>query len=134
MTISTSNNEFRGEVIAANINTVTVGGIDGGYTIVPRKDVLAVQIDINGGEVIQGFFHDWQEGLYVLKVEGRLVGVQDGEVTFVKSAGFATPLPSGGPKTALPLQNQNPAERLPQDDSDQPSKLDGAGPASRIQM
>lgn len=134
MIISTSDNEFRGEVIAANINTITVGGTDGGYTIVPRKNVLAVQIDLHGGDVLQGFFHDWEDGLYVLKVEDRLVGVQDGVVTFVKSAAPVRPLPRGGPKTTLPLQDRSPAEKAPEDAVDQPSQLDGAGPAHRIQM
>lgn len=128
MTISTDDKEFQGEMIAAGINTVTIDDKDGGYTIVPRKDVRAVQIDVRDGDVLEGAFHDWRDGLCILQVGDRLIGVQDGLVTFIMSAAPDPTLPSGGPKTTVPDQVQ---EETP---SEQPSQLEGIGPAHRIQM
>ena len=141
--ISTDAKEFQGEMIAATINTVTINDQDGGYTIVPRKEILEIKVDIRGSDRLTGQFHDWQDGICVLRVQDRLVGVQDGLVTFIMSAEPTAALPSGGPKNEVSeepkvevRQKQEPPvleEEAPAP-SDASSPLDNLGPAHRIQM
>lgn len=140
MIVSTDDTEFQGEMIEAGINTLTIDDIEGGYTIVPWKDVQALEIDIQGGDKLKGNFHEWRDGVFVLQVGDRLIGVQDGSVTFIMSAAPDPALPSGGPKTRIPDEPRSPDEPQLSDEpqkgtsSEQPSPLEGLGPAHRIQM
>lgn len=141
-TISTGGKDFQGEMITATINTLTINDQEGGYTIVPRKDIVAVEVDLRGGDRLKGGFHDWRDGVCVLKIDDRLVGVQDGLVTFIKSAAPIAAPPSGGPITDVPAVPVSQVEKARPDlepsKVEEPSKpvspLDNLGPAHRIQM
>ena len=69
--------KITGRVISATINTLNVHETDGGYSVLPRKEIVGVVMDVEGGAVM-GSFINWQDGRFTLRVEDRVVTIRDG--------------------------------------------------------
>ncbi|MEM7043649.1 MAG: hypothetical protein AAF543_12635 [Pseudomonadota bacterium] len=76
---TTDGQKITGKVISATLNTLNVHETDGGYSVLPREEIVGVVMDVDGGAVM-GSFINWQDGRFTLRVEDRVVTVRDGIV------------------------------------------------------
>jgi hypothetical protein len=74
---------LEGQILAGNVNTLTINLDGGGYTIVPRAEIEQISISVEGGEVIEGTLHEWRDGICTIRSGNSLVTIEDDVVTAV---------------------------------------------------
>lgn len=80
VTLSTVDGKrFIGKVISGTVNMLNIHQTDGGYSLVPRRSIASVGMDVEGG-VVQGSFINWQDGRFTLRVDDNVVTVHDGVI------------------------------------------------------
>jgi hypothetical protein len=86
--------EYRGEVVSAGVNTLTVKLGDTGYKILPLNVIDRVKVDIDDGTPIEGKLLDWSDGELTVRVGDRDVSVREGTIVSVREV----TIPAGGPE------------------------------------
>ena len=92
--------EYRGEVVSAGVNSLTVKLSETGYQIIPLNIINLIKVDILGGSPIEGKLLDWNEGELTVRVGDRDISVREGTITSVREV----TVPAGGPRVDEPIE------------------------------
>ena len=79
--VTVGGEEYHGEVLTSNLNTLTIKQDETGYQIVPLREIDRVRLEIEGAEPVEGRFLDWRNGRWTIRVGDRLLSVESGRIT-----------------------------------------------------
>ncbi len=77
--LTSKHTSISGEIIRYTLSTVTIRTDFGGMLILPKTDVETVRYPMKDGSQIEGPLQSWDDGVYIIEVDGELVAAKDGE-------------------------------------------------------
>jgi hypothetical protein len=76
--VAADDSKVTGDIIRFTESTVTIRPSGGNMIMLASDSIKRVRYSLDDGRTIDGVLHDWYDGIYVLEVEGKLVGVKNG--------------------------------------------------------